>query len=235
MGWSQSVVLTPNTSLSPTVSYSLIALGGIANLSQESASWVSPQSGTTVFACLAYLARALASAGGAAKPRQDCGARFRHRVLWARQRHYHTGVGQVQAEMGRREPPQRLKPYSKQCLYRSGEPLRHPKAAVKAPVNCCVTHPGGVTPAQLDGLRSRSHQYRPARTRMQWRGRFHRGHRELISGGGELGFHVRIGHTFRESWPDEARRNESHAELIAAGSKLLAYCIQPILRLTSCA
>src|SRR5439155_301774 len=40
-------------------------------------------------------------------------------------------------------------------------------------------------------------------------------HRELVSGRGELGFHLRICHTFREVRPDEARRNDRHAQLIA--------------------
>src|SRR5437868_6236244 len=43
-----------------------------------------------------------------------------------------------------------------------------------------------------------------------------RRYRELVSGGGELGFHLRTCHTFREVCPDEARRNDRHAQLIAS-------------------
>jgi len=42
-----------------------------------------------------------------------------------------------------------------------------------------------------------------------------RRHRELVSGRGELGFHLRVCRTFREVCPDEARRNDRHAQLIA--------------------
>jgi hypothetical protein len=35
-----------------------------------------------------------------------------------------------------------------------------------------------------------------------------------------LDFCLRTGHTFREVCPDEARRNDGHAQLIAAGSTL---------------
>jgi len=45
-----------------------------------------------------------------------------------------------------------------------------------------------------------------------------RGHSEPVSGGGTLDFYLRIGHTFREVCPDEARGNDRHAQLIAAGS-----------------
>ena len=45
-------------------------------------------------------------------------------------------------------------------------------------------------------------------------------HGDLVSRGGTLDFYFRIAHTFREVSPDEARRNDGHAQLIAAGSTL---------------
>jgi hypothetical protein len=43
-----------------------------------------------------------------------------------------------------------------------------------------------------------------------------RRHRELVSGVGELGLHLRIRHTFREVRPHEARRNDRYPQLIAS-------------------
>jgi hypothetical protein len=45
-------------------------------------------------------------------------------------------------------------------------------------------------------------------------------HGDLVLRGGTLDFYFRTGHTFREVCPDEARGNDGHAHLIAAGSQL---------------
>jgi len=57
----------------------------------------------------------------------------------------------VSAHLGCLEITQRLKPYSKRRRYRSGKPLRHPKTAVTAAANCCVT------PAELPRRRGTDH------------------------------------------------------------------------------